>query len=84
VNIQELATRCAAAVTNSTQLDLPNEDAHVFLVLPKRWKAPLRFPRGKTVQWNPDGSRVAYFSAMNVLAWLAANGLVEVGTNVSK
>ena len=77
---QELAAKCAKAITDSTEHGLPNEDACILLVLPKGWKPPPRFPRGRTAQWKEDGTRVAYFNAMNVLAWLVASGDIEVRT----
>ena len=79
---EDLVEQCAKAINDSTLYGLPNENAIIMLKLPKGWKAPPKFPRGKTAQWKPDGSRIAYFSAMNVLAWLAANGAVTVDARV--
>jgi len=78
----ELAQKCADALHSAAEFGLPQEQAMVLLVLPKGWKPAPRFPRGKTAQWKPDGSRVVYFNALNVLAWLAAHGLVNVQTAV--
>lgn len=74
----DLALQCAKSINSSTEIGLPNQEAFVLLVLPKGWKPPPKFPRGKTAHYKDDGTRVAYFNAMNVLAWMAGNGLVKI------
>jgi hypothetical protein len=59
---------------------MPAEEAGILLTTPKGWKPPPRFPRGRLNIVKPDGTRVWSFKAMNVLAWLAANGLVNIET----
>lgn len=73
-----LVERCVESINALAALKMPMKDAHIAIVTPKGWKAPPRFPRGEIVQWKEDGSRVRYLPAMNVLAWLAANGFVKV------
>lgn len=51
------------------------EQAIITLVLPRGWKAPPKFPRRKLLD---EHLRIYSLSAMNVLAWLAAKGMVNV------
>lgn len=77
---EELAKQCADSINFWTQA--PGNDpklAMITLVLPKGWRPPPKFPR-RTLLSDVDGRRVYSLSAMNVLAWLAANGLVKVET----
>ena len=46
-------------------------------------KLPPRFPRGELLYRDDDGD-VYSFSPMEVLAWLAANGLVTVVATVAE
>jgi hypothetical protein len=78
VNVIDLAVQCVNSINGSTVIGSKMEDASIMVVTPKGWKAPPKFPRGRIVQWKEDGSRVRYLPAANVLAWLAANGLVKV------
>ena len=39
---------------------------------------PPKFPRGELLCENSEGSRVYSYNPAKVLAWLAANGLIEV------
>jgi hypothetical protein len=57
------------------------EKARIIIVLKKGWKAPPKFPRRELLCQNSGGQNVYSLSAMNVLAWLVANGLVNVATN---
>lgn len=83
-NAHAIAKQCANAITSSTNLGLPCEQSVVMLVIPKGWKPPPKFPRGVTACWRGDESRVVYFNAMNVLAWLAAHNLVKVEAAVTQ
>jgi hypothetical protein len=74
----DLAKRCVENINFNTLNGWPAEDAGVLLTTPKGWKPPPRFPRGRLNIVKPDGTRVWHFKAMNVLAWLAGNGLVNV------
>jgi len=80
----EMARQCVKAMDSARELGLPIEDANIILVFPKGWKSKGGFPRGKLACENSQGERVRYFKAMNVLAWLAANGLVDVQVEVAK
>lgn len=71
----ELAEQCVKAI--NFWKDDPDQ-ATITIVLPKGWKAPPKFPRRELLCENPGGQRVYSLSAMNVLAWLAANNLVDV------
>jgi hypothetical protein len=74
VQSHELAKQCVDA------LNLWGDDtekAIITLVLPKGWKAPPKFPRRKLLD---EHLRIYSLSAINVLAWLAANGLVDVAS----
>jgi hypothetical protein len=73
----ELAEQCVNAI--NFWKDDPDQ-ATITLVLPKGWKAPPKFPKRKLLCENHGGQRVYSLSAMNVLAWLAANGLVAVAS----
>lgn len=79
----DLAKLCVDSMNSGTQLGLKASEARVCLVTPPKWKAPPKFPRGEIVQAKEDGSRVRYLSAMNVLAWLVANGMVSMPGRVS-
>lgn len=81
---QDMAQRCALAINECAMHGTPAEDARIIVVLPKGYRAPPKFPRGKTAQWKHDGSRVVYMPALKVLAWLAANGAVDVKASVAK
>lgn len=78
MNPQQLANQCVAAMNSTTAMKLPMKDARITLTTPKGWKAPPKWPRGDLYQVKDDGRRIWGFSAMNVLAWLAGNGLVKV------
>ena len=80
----ELAAQCAQAINWCTEIGTPAEDAGITVVLPKGWKAPPKFPRRELLCVNDRGERVYRLSAVNVLAWLAANGLVIVEAGVRK
>lgn len=75
----ELAEQCVKAM-NFWKGEA--EKATITITLPKGWKRPPKFPRGELLCVNPGGERVYSLNAMNVLAWLAANGLVNVETKV--
>jgi hypothetical protein len=74
VQPHELAKQCVDAM--NFWKDDP-EKAIITLVLPTGWKAPPKFPRRKLLD---EHLRIYSLSAMNVLAWLAANGLVAVAS----
>ena len=78
MNPADLATLAVNSMNAATKLGLPMKEAHVLVTTPKGWKAPPKFPRGKIVQWKEYGSRIRYLPAMNLLAWLAANGVVKL------
>ena len=73
----QLAKQCADAINFYTTAGQSAELAMVTLVLPKGWKAPPKFPR-RTLLSDVGGTRVYSLSAMNVLAWLAGNNLVQI------
>lgn len=74
----ELARQCADSVRFATENGFPVHEASICITTPKGWKPPPRWPRGRIVRWLEDGSRVRYVPAMNLLAWMAANKLIEV------
>lgn len=74
----DLVKRCVDSMNFYTSNGMKMEDASVMIVTPKGWKAPPKFPRGEIVMWKEDGSRVRHLPAMNLLAWLAANGAVKI------
>jgi len=78
MNPADLATLCVNSMNAATKIGLPMAESHVLVTTPKGWKAPPKFPRGKIVQSKEDGSRIRYLPAMNLLAWLAANGFVKI------
>lgn len=78
MSANDLAKQCVDSMNFAHEYGLPQKDASIMVVTPKGWKAPPKFPRGEIVQWKEDGSRIRYFKAMNVLAWLAAHGLVAL------
>ena len=66
---QELAKEAADAI---------NEGQRMSLVRRKGIKMPPKFPRGELMCENHSGSRVYSYDPLRVLAWLVANGLVQV------
>jgi hypothetical protein len=78
MNPQDMAAKCAEAVNFNASHGFDVETAQLLVVTPKGWKAPPKFPRGQIAQWKEDGSRLRYFPAFRVLAWLAANDLAKV------
>lgn len=73
----ELAEQCVKAINFGGD---DAERATITIVLPKRWKAPPKFPKRELLCENANGENVYSCSAMNVLAWLAANGLVNIAS----
>jgi hypothetical protein len=80
MNPSDLVAQCVNSINACTGVGLTMDDARILVTTPKGWKAPSKFPRGQIVQWKEDGSRVRYLPAANVLAWLAANGLVQIAS----
>ena len=75
----ELVLSCVSAINTQAK------PARISLVIPgshekaKKVKlAPGKAPAGNIVHWNGN-SVVAIFDAVDVLAWLTANGAVKVG-----
>jgi hypothetical protein len=68
---QEMAQQAADAV---------NAGQRMSMVRPKGMKMPPKFPRGELLCENHTGSRVYSYDPLRVLAWLAANNLVQVRT----
>lgn len=64
----EMAALATQAISAGTRMTM---------VLPRRWKRPPKFPRGELLCENHDGQNVYSFDPLRVLAWLAANGLVD-------
>lgn len=79
-----MAKQCADAINFYTRAGERGDLATISLVLPKGWKPPPKFPRRTLLCVNSRGERVYSLSAMNVLAWLAANGLVDVVVGVAE
>ena len=69
----ELARTCADRISDSAGSGLSADDAAVCLVVPKGWKPPPRFPRGRTVQVKSNGDSIRYFPAAGTLTWLMAH-----------
>jgi hypothetical protein len=76
--LADLAKQCVENINFYTTNGMPAEEAAILITTPKGWKAPPRFPRGEILQVKEDGTRVRRLPAMNTLAWLAGNGLVNV------
>lgn len=74
----DLAKQCAENINFYTANKMPAKEAGILLTTPKGWKPPPRFPRGRLNVVKPDGTRVWHFNALNVLAWLAGNLLVDI------
>jgi len=53
---------------------------HMTLVRRRGAKAPKGFPRGELLAENDDGRNVYSYDPLRVLAWMKANGLIEVKT----
>lgn len=53
---------------------------HMTLVRGRGMRMPKGFPRGDLLCENPDGSVVRSHDPLRVLAWLKANGLIEIKT----
>jgi hypothetical protein len=59
-------------------LEALNAGRRVTMVRPSGMKMPPKFPRGELLCENHDGSRAYSHDPLRVLAWLVANGLVQV------
>lgn len=84
MNVQELASQCAASINGARQFKIPMQDAVVSLVTPQGWKKPPKFPRGHLLQVKENGDRVWHFKAMNVLAWMVAKGLMALAPSADE
>jgi hypothetical protein len=80
---QDLAARCIDSIDFARETELPMEDASITLTLPMGWKPPPKFPRGYLAQVKPDGRKIRIFKAMNVLAWLAGNDMINLEVNLT-
>lgn len=65
-----LATEAVKDGTRMTMVRRPNQ------------RMPPKFPRGELLCENHDGRNVYSYDPLAVLAWLAANGLIQVRTTV--
>ena len=74
----DLAAQCAKAINWHTQNGWPMEHATITIVLPRRWKAPPKFPKRELLCENSKSESVYSLSAVDVLAWLVSNGLVQM------
>lgn len=77
----DLAAQCVSAMNFFIANNYPADEATITLVLPRRWRAPPKFPR-RELLCDQGEQKVYSLSAMDVLAWLAANGLVKVEVKV--
>lgn len=75
-----MAAQCAKAINWYTEHGWPAEQATITVVLPRKWKAPPKFPKRELLCVNSQTEAVYSLSAMNVRAWLVANSLVECHT----
>lgn len=57
--------------------------ARMTLTRQRGVKMPPKFPRGEFLCENFDGRNSYSYDAIKVLAWLAANGLVNVSASVA-
>lgn len=72
---ESMAAACMEAINDRT-----GAITGVTFALPKGWKRPPGFPRGKLLsEVEREGKmRVYSFDPLGVLAWLAATGMVKV------
>lgn len=56
---------------------------HMTLVRRRGAKTPKGFPRGELLCENADGRNVYSYDPLRVLAWMKANGFVEIKTEVA-
>ena len=58
-----------------------NAGTELTLVLPRPWKdRPPKFPRGELLCINADKSAIYSFAPLRILAWMAANKMINVGS----
>lgn len=76
---ERMAAACMEAINDRT-----GARNGVIFALPKGWKRPPGFPRGKLLsEVERDGEmRVYSFDPLSVLAWLSAKGLVKITTKL--
>jgi hypothetical protein len=72
-----MAQLCANSLNSAKKLGLPMDEAGVLLTLPKGFRPPPKFPRGKLLQVKEDGVRIKWMPAMRLLAWMVASGMVK-------
>lgn len=77
---ERMAAACIEAINDKT-----GAMTGVTFVLPKGWKRPKGFPRGRLLSevWRDGEMRVYGFDPLRVLAWLSANGLVKITTKLN-
>ncbi|SDK45721.1 hypothetical protein [Bradyrhizobium ottawaense] len=78
-----MATLCVNSLNAAKKLGLPHKEAGITLVLPKGFKPPSKFPRGRLLQVKEDGTRIRWFPAFTLLAWLVANDLIKLASEGS-
>jgi hypothetical protein len=83
MNPADLAQLCVNSLNAAKKLGLPAKEAGTVLTLPKGFKPPPKFPRGKLLQVKEDGTRIRWMSAFNLLAWLVANNLIKLASEGS-
>lgn len=76
---ESMAVACVKAINDKT-----GAVNGVVFVLPKGWKRPSGFPRGKLLSdVEREGEmRVYSFDPLSVLAWLSAKSLVKITTKL--
>lgn len=80
----DLAKQCADAINLYSEAGLPTKDAQVTILTPRKWKPHKSFPKTYMVGDRASGQVYRVVNAMDLLAWLAACGFVEVQAEVRK
>jgi hypothetical protein len=83
MDVADLAQLCVNSLNAAKKLSLPEKEAGTILTLPKGFKPPPKFPRGRLLQVKEDGTRIRWMPAFNLLAWLVANNLIKLASEGS-
>jgi hypothetical protein len=79
MSVESLARQCADAINNQQRFGVAATEACITSVTPPGWKRPKGFPRGELLMDQPyTQNRVWRYNASRMLAWMDANGLVQV------
>ena len=67
MKIEDLRRQAVSRLETGRLLGI--DDPFIILAIPRKWRAPARFPRGTWVADNCDGSQMRSYRARRILKW---------------